>query len=149
MINFVKKYALWALLPLLLGACSSGPKPIAYRVDECVFCKMKIMDQRFGAQIVNSKGKHYNFDDVSCLVAYQGTGFLSKDDVAAVYLPDYVGSNALTPAEGMHYVQSEALRSPMAGNVAAFVEKDSAAATAARLQGNMLNWNDVIQLLNE
>lgn len=134
---------------LLLLACQRGPKPIAYRVDECVFCKMKIMDPRFGCQIVSTKGKHYNFDDVSCLVAYQNTGFIKKEDVAAIYVPDYGGSHILHPAVPMLFVHSEDVRSPMAGNVAAFSIKDSAMRAARRLNGKILNWEEVIVLLNE
>lgn len=126
-----------------LYACSSGPKPIGYGKEECVFCKMTIMDKQFGCQIVNTKGKHYNFDDLSCLLGYLQTDIIQEKDIGAIYVPDYCGSHELFPAKGMFYVGSEMLRSPMAGNVAAFTNKDSAMHYNGLLQGKMQNWENI------
>jgi copper chaperone NosL len=128
-----------------LFACSSGPKPIDYGKEECAFCKMTIMDKQFGCQVVNTKGKHYNFDDLSCLVGYLDTEIISKADIGAIYVPDYTGNHELMPGANMHFVGSEMLHSPMAGNVAAFVSKDSAQKYAGALPGKLVTWENIIK----
>jgi copper chaperone NosL len=126
-------------------SCSKGPKPIVYGKDECAFCKMTVMDKRFGCQIVNSKGKHFNFDDLSCLAGYLETGVIAGDQIGGTYIPDYTGSDALLPAENMFYVSSEQLHSPMAGNIAAFSSKDSAIKYSQSLAGELVTWEQIVK----
>lgn len=126
-----------------LFACSPGPKPIDYGKEECLFCKMTIMDKQYGCQVVNTKGKHFDFDDLTCLTRYLQTGIIHEKDIEAIYVPDYCGSHALFPAEKMFYVSSDLLRSPMAGNVAAFASKDSAMKYNGMLQGREVSWQTI------
>ena len=49
------------------SACSKGHQPINYGEDECEFCKMMVMDKRYGAELVTDKGKIYFFDSIECL----------------------------------------------------------------------------------
>lgn len=125
---------LWMVAGLV--ACSTGPKPIDYGKEECVFCKMTIMDKQFGCQVVNTKGKPFNFDDLICLLSYLGTS--RQEDIGTIYVPDYAGMNELLPAAEMHFVKSELLHSPMAGNTAAFSGKDSAQYYAGKLKGTLV-----------
>jgi len=136
----IRLILLWMVAALV--ACSSGPKPIDYGKEECVFCKMTIMDKQFGCQVVNTKGKAFNFDDVSCLLSYLGT--TKPEEIGAIYVPDYTGLNELLPAAEMHFVKSELLHSPMAGNMAAFSGKDSAQHYAGNLKGTMVTWENLI-----
>ena len=134
----------WMLIIGLFGltGCNTGPQPIEYGKAECSFCKMTIMDKQFGCQVINTKGKPFSFDDVSCLVSYLVTAV--PEDIGAIYVPDYTGMNELLPAAEMHYVKSEALHSPMAGNTAAFSHEDSAEHYAGKLQGSMVKWENLI-----
>jgi copper chaperone NosL len=58
------------LLVLLLLACNPESQPINYGADMCEFCRMSIVDQRFGSEIVTQKGKVYKFDAVECMINY-------------------------------------------------------------------------------
>jgi copper chaperone NosL len=135
------------LLLMMAGlfGCSAGPKPIDYGKEECAFCKMTIMDKQFGCQVVNTKGKHFNFDDLSCLVGYLLTDIISADDIGAIYVPDYTGSHELIQGDRMHFVESEMLHSPMAGNIAAFSNKDSAQHYAASLKGKLVILENIMK----
>jgi copper chaperone NosL len=128
-----------------MTSCSKGPKPIAYGKEECTFCKMTIMDKRFGCQIMNTKGKAYSFDDLSCLVGYMQTDIIKQEDIAGIYVPDYLGDNSLHLASGLQFVASEAFRSPMAGNIAAFANADSAAEYARKMNGKKVVWNQIMK----
>ena len=132
------------IIATVLSGCSKGPKPIAYGEAECTFCKMTIRDKRFGSQIVNTKGKPFSFDDLSCMVGYLKTEIISQKDMEGMYVPDYLGTNTLLPAESMHFVASETLRSPMGGNIAGFSVADSAKAYAEKLNGKLVTWNDIV-----
>jgi copper chaperone NosL len=56
---------------IMLIACNPERKPIQYGEDKCAFCRMSIVDQRFGGEIVTQKGKVYMFDAVECMVNYK------------------------------------------------------------------------------
>lgn len=142
---FYKVFALLTLCVLIgLQACTSnvGPQPIQYGKDQCVYCKMTISDSRFGTQLVTKKGRAYNFDDVQCMIAYVEDGDINRDDIAAFYLPDFKTS-ALNPAEEMFYLKSEALKSPMRGDIAAFVRKSDMEETLNEVGGTPLTWEDL------
>jgi copper chaperone NosL len=139
----MKKICLILIVGLFgLTSCGTGPQTIEYGKTECSFCKMTIMDKQFGCQIVNTKGKPFNFDDVSCLIGYLGS--TKQEEIGAIYVPEYTGMNELLPAAEMHYVTSEMLHSPMAGNTAAFSHEDSAQHYADKLKGSMVKWENLI-----
>lgn len=135
------------LLLMMAGlfGCSAGPKSIDYGKEECAFCKMTIMDKQFGCQVVNTKGKHFNFDDLSCLAGFLVTDIISPEDIGGIYVPDYTGSHELIEGARMYFVESERLHSPMAGNIAAFSIKDSAQHYAASLNGKLAILENIIK----
>ena len=59
-----KKYSLNFFFILLLivtvSACKSGPENLEYGKDSCAFCKMQLMDTKYGAELITEKGKVYN-----------------------------------------------------------------------------------------
>ena len=65
---------LWPVLLVTLFACSNGPRDINYGKDNCKFCEMKIMDDRFGSESVTENGKIYTFDSGECLLNYLKKG---------------------------------------------------------------------------
>lgn len=138
-------YNIFFSFVILLTSCSKGPRPIAYGKEECTFCKMTIMDKRFGCQIMNTKGKAYSFDDLSCLVGYLQTDIIQQKDIAGIYVPDYLGDNSLHLANGLQFVASEGFRSPMAGNIAAFTNADSASEYAQKMSGKKVAWNQILK----
>lgn len=146
--NIYSKITLLSAIALLfligLQACTSstGPQAIQYGKDQCVYCKMTISDARYGTQLVTKKGRAYNFDDVQCMIAYVEDGDISRDDIAAFYLPDFK-SNELLPAEELFYLKSEALKSPMRGDIAAFKSKSDMEETLAEVGGTPLTWDNL------
>ncbi|MEQ1797805.1 MAG: nitrous oxide reductase accessory protein NosL [Lacibacter sp.] len=136
--------ALGISMILLLQSCSSGPQPIAYGKDACYFCKMLISDQRFGAELITDKHKIYKFDDTHCVASFLKSNYLTKSQVASVYLVDYSQKGKLIKAEESFLLRSEELRSPMGGNVAAFAAEDSMTKFNKELNGSAIKWNEVI-----
>ncbi len=142
------RYSIMLILGLALSlgvqACGSdGPKPINYGQDQCAHCKMTVSDARFGGQLATTKGRAYHFDDVQCMVAFVKAGSVAREDVAKYYLPDYANENNLLPAEGLLLLKSESLKSPMRGDVAAFVSKDDLEQVREIHGGEILTWEDL------
>ncbi len=133
-------------LALALGvqACGSdGPKPINFGKDQCAHCRMMVSDARFGSQLVTTKGRAYNFDDVQCMVAFVKGGSVDREDVANYYLPDYTNENKLLSAEGLFFLKSESLKSPMRGDVAAFASEQDLEKVRKIHGGERLTWEDL------
>ncbi|MBL0200926.1 MAG: nitrous oxide reductase accessory protein NosL [Chitinophagaceae bacterium] len=106
---------------------------------------MTISDVRFGAELVTKKGKVYKFDDVHCILAYLKTKDVEPGNINNYYLTNYSGSHQLINVQTALLLKSDALRSPMGGNIAAFDNKDSLVSIQKRFPGNTATWNDLIK----
>ena len=111
---------LCVMLALVFWACSIEPEPLIYGKDQCHSCKMTLMDQKFGAELVTTKGKVYKFDDINCLFNFYNAGSVNKDDFRFKLVVDFSQPEKLIDAEKAVYLKSGEIKSPMASQVAAF-----------------------------
>jgi len=52
---------------VLVAACGvAGPVPLEWDEASCTHCHMTLADRRFGAEVVTTKGRALQFDDVGC-----------------------------------------------------------------------------------
>jgi copper chaperone NosL len=107
-------------LSLIGMACAIETEPINYGSDLCSFCKMTIIDKKYGTELVTSKGKVFKFDDVSCMVKYMKSSGMEESNYKHIVLSSFDKSGELIPVKKAFFVKSEKLQSPMQGNVAAF-----------------------------
>lgn len=128
----------------LFVSCETGPQQINFGKDVCDYCKMTIMDKKFGAELMNSKGKTQKFDAAECMINY------IKRDVAYIpkhyYVINYETTEELINAETAIYLQGGQVRSPMGGKLAAFRTKEAAEKFQQELQGTILSWDEVKRL---
>ena len=144
----IQQTAAVAVTMLMLSSmtgCKTDPQPLKIGIDNCYFCKMTISDARFGAEVITVKGKYYKFDDTHCLLSFLQAGALEKSEIAGVYLVDFSGSHALVQAENSLLLKSDALRSPMGGNIAAFANADSLKDMIRQFNGIETNWQSIFQ----
>ena len=108
-------------LMLFSFACSNKQPVINYGKEDCDYCKMKIMDNRFGFAFVTEKGRNYKFDDMNCL-----KGFIHEEApvIAQTYTALFDRPGMLVKTESAFYIQSNELKSPMGSGVAAFSSQD-------------------------
>lgn len=141
------QHALAILLLLMLSACTPQPSPIQYGHDQCEFCKMTIMDGRFGAELVTIKGKVYKFDDLFCLDKYYRMQEAVDADYQYILVNDYTQEGTLIDLRSAHLLKAGDLRSPMGGNIAAFNSADQRDQVEKEKQvaGEKLNWSTLKQ----
>lgn len=130
------------LLPVI--SCKVKPEPLAYGKDACHACKMTLVDNKFGAEIVTNKGKIYKFDDVNCLVGFYKSGYVPSKDVHSILVADYLKTETLLDATAAFYVKSDNIRGPMGGDVAAFGQSEIAQHQSETSRGKVLGWNEVL-----
>jgi copper chaperone NosL len=130
-------------LIISLSSCNAGPEQIKMGKDNCYFCKMTISDERFGAELLTKKGKVYKFDDVHCIISYLKTKDVPSENIKDIYLTNFCSNHQLINAKQSLLLKSEALKSPMNGNIAAFDNRDSLIKMQQQFLGNAVSWNEI------
>ena len=131
---------------ILIVACSREPEPIAFGKDACEHCKMTIMDQKYGAEIVTSKGKIFKFDAAECMVDYikqaPDNFNFEKDMFLTVNI---AAPGSFIPADKAFFLKDRAFQSPMGGNLASFTSMQLAQNNLQNSDGKILTWNELLK----
>ncbi len=138
--------AAFFLLPMFFSACSTEAQPLQFGKDNCDFCKMTLMDQRFGAEIMTKKGKAYKFDDLKCLLQWRQFNDLQEADIAGFYTVDHAHAGSLLPVEDALFLSNDQLNSPMRSNIASFSQQSDLEAVSAKIGGRTLRWSEVLAM---
>lgn len=139
-------HGLMLVVSVLLLSCSREPEPIAYGKDSCEHCKMTMMDNKFGAEIVTSKGKIIKFDAVECMVDFL------KEDTKGIGTPDdllltvnMAMPGTLIDARSATYLNDKAFKSPMGADLASFSSKQLAENNLQNADGRILSWDELLK----
>lgn len=122
----MKKYLKLTVILVFLGACTPKTEAFNYGEDQCAFCKMSIVEDKYAAETVTSKGKVYKYDDISCMIRHHRT--MENKDFAFQVVNNFGNPEEFLDVEKAFFIQSDQYSSPMGGNTAAFrtVEKEGA-----------------------
>jgi copper chaperone NosL len=134
---------LTVILCISLMSCKVEPEPLQFGKDGCHHCKMTLMDNKFGAEILTTKGKIYKFDDVNCMLNFYNGGAVSTEDMKEILIVDFSKPEKLIDARNALYVKSESIKSPMASNVAAFESNEDLKKMNADWNGIQLSWGEL------
>jgi copper chaperone NosL len=138
----------FAMAVLLLAGCSPKPEKLIAATDNCIECKMTIMDPRFGAEIVTKKGKTYKFDDARCLASFLKRRGVELGDIHQTLVCDYNAPDQFIKVSAAEFVVSSQLKSPMGGNAAAFKNEETAKKKATTIEGSKVtNWATLYNIL--
>jgi copper chaperone NosL len=125
----------------LLNSCSTAPKKIDYGNDGCHYCKMTIVDQIYGAELITDKGKTFKFDALECLINF------AKDNSAiqnsSLYTNYYEVPTEFISVEEATFLISKNLPSPMGANLTAFKNPSNASAILKEKDGKLYNWEEL------
>lgn len=132
-----------ASIIILFSSCQPEPQAIDYGFDACTHCKMTISDNRFGSELVTSKGKVYKFDAIECLVEYKK---VSTEKYAFQLVTDFNEPGKFIDAEKAWYLKSDAIPSPMGMGLSAYRNEKNAISIATDKGGNIYSWNETKNL---
>lgn len=129
---------------VMLSSCEVESEPLHYGKDACQHCKMTLMDNKFGAELVSRTGKVFKFDDANCMASFINSGNLKTEDIKLYLITDFASPGQLIDARTAYYVKSEEIKSPMASNIAAFYDNTSLQSLNREWKGEELSWDSMI-----
>lgn len=135
----MKTLLLIPLLTALVACAPTDPVPFKVGKDGCDHCKMTIMSNLYGMELITEKGKIYKFDDISCAVSFYKK---QTDAGIRIFVADHESGNLIS-AETANYVKSDQNRTPMNSMVVAFASEEKAKAFQKKKGGDIFTWNSV------
>jgi copper chaperone NosL len=130
----------------LFSACRRAPEPIVYGKDACTHCKMTIMDKRFAAEIITSKGKIFKFDAAECMASFlKENAEIATNEKSTFLVSDFDHPGQFTDARKSIFLNDNSLFSPMDGNLAAFLSKESAEAVEKDKSAKIYTWPQLLK----
>lgn len=132
-----------SILMFFISGCSVESEPIKYGADNCHYCKMTISDNKYGAEVVTTKGKVFKYDDSHCLFSEISEGGIDKTTIKDFYFTDFCNGHALIKAQNSFYLKSDGIKAPMGGNIAAFSSHDSLKTYNIQLGGEEVIWSQL------
>ncbi|NQV50101.1 MAG: nitrous oxide reductase accessory protein NosL [Candidatus Marinimicrobia bacterium] len=137
------KFILPILASLLLVNCEPTVQPINYGQDGCSYCRMTIVEDLYGAELLSVKGKVFKFDSIECLTAFVIKGEVKTEQTHSLYFTDFEDVGHLYPLNEMIFVQAKKLKSPMGLNLSAFRTQGTADNVAELYFGEIMTWEQV------
>lgn len=134
-------------LPFLTAACQPEPRAIVYGQDIGDYCRMTIMDEGYGAELVTRTGKTYVFDSIECLASFYLEEQVPHEEVHSMWVTDFQDPPTLIPVEEAFYLHSRDLPSPMGMNLTAFSDAIRRDAVTNSFYGELLDWQGVLDLV--
>jgi copper chaperone NosL len=103
---------------------------------------MKIMDKRYGAEVITNKGKIYKYDAVECMINQDK---LKEENISSYHVTDFSLPGDLVNAKKSFYLISENLQSPMGANLTSFKNREEAEKHQKEFSGEVYDWQEVIE----
>ena len=129
-----------SLIVIWTTSCTVKERPIDYGIDDCEYCKMIIMDHRYGSELVTQKGKVYTFDATECLIDF----LYNNEEVSAtaryLLVTPYTKPDHLIDATSATFLVSREMPSPMGAYLSAFPDRDIAAEFLREKGGDLYTW---------
>lgn len=129
------------VLLILIGiSCNPESEAINYGSDMCQFCRMSIVDQRFGSEIVTQKGKVYKFDAVECMVNYLEERVVDESKIKYVLTNTLDVPGKLVDVQDCRFLISKNMPSPMGMFINPFSDSTMAIRNREENSGTILDW---------
>ncbi len=126
-----------------LVGCDVKPEPLAYGKDACHSCKMTLVDEKFGGEVVTKKGKVYKFDDVNCMINFYNSQE-TADNVSLLLMINFDSVDQFVDAREAFYVKSTMIKSPMGSQVASFSTREQLKKYNKEWNGIELSWGELV-----
>ena len=130
---------------LLVSQCTPKKSPIEYGLDKCEYCRMAIVDQRFGAELVTTKGKVYKFDATECMVNFIHSKEMNADNISMLLTNTFDKPGELVEVEKCYFLRSKEMPSPMGMYINPFARKTLAQQYQSEQNGKIYHWSELKQ----
>ncbi len=131
------------LLAIMVISCEPSVQAINYGQDGCSYCRMTIVEDLYGSELLTTKGKAYKFDSIECLAAFVIKGEVAKENIHGLYFTDFEDAGNLYPLGEIIFVQAKKLKSPMGLNLSAYRTQKTADDVALLYFGEIMTWEEV------
>ena len=130
---------------LFMTSCSQDPKPVHIHEDEGEYCRMRISDLRFDAQIVNTKGKAFKFDAIECAANYWVE---NREDLkgAKIWVSDFDEPKKFLSHEDAVFIKSNEIQSPMGESLLALSSPEEAEQHLSEYDGDQVTWEKILKI---
>ena len=129
------------LLALVLVSCSTEAEKIDYGNDQCIYCKMTIVDLQHSAQYVSKKGRQFKFDAIECMIDQMEEAQVKE--AAQILVADYMEPGQMAEAEEASFIICPGIKSPMGAYLSAFANKEQAEDIIEEQGGTLYNWSTI------
>lgn len=138
---------IFVFISALFLSCSINPEPINYGKDQCEHCKMTIMDNKFGAELITDKGKIFKFDAAECMIHFIHAGKVNDNEISELLVTNASKPGEFIDAKKASYLISENFPSPMGAGLSAYASQSDAESFREKYQGFIINWDRVFDRL--
>lgn len=134
------------LFSFMLASCTVETEPISYGKENCNFCKMTIMDNKFGCELVTKKGKVFKFDDLSCMIKYMKISEINEKDFSLIVVNQHDKPGDLIDVKNAAFITSPNMATPMMGNTAALIDKTKVDELLKNDKAaKKITWNELVE----
>ncbi len=130
----------WVVCLLAVAGCTPQPVAIHYGEDVCHYCQMGIADERYGAELVTSKGKVAVFDATECLLRYMQEQTTTEEDYAYMLTNTWDAPGEFNAWRNTTWLVSKELPSPMGAYLTAFRSAEEAKKVQQHNGGKLYGW---------
>ena len=122
-------------------SCRPEQKPIQYGHDKCAYCTMSIVDQRFGGELVTTKGKIFMFDAVECMINHIHEKKVQDEDISFLLTNTFDQPSKLLDVKKCFFLQSSNMPSPMGMYINPVSDFETATDLHKNNGGEIYQWN--------
>ena len=133
------RYAIIAVLGLVVTACSSAPPSQVRAGEVCFRCKRVITEAKLGVQLVTTNGQTSTFRTPGCLAKYLKD---HSSEAKAVYVTDYP-SGKMIPVSRATFVRAKMDEKTGERDFYAFGSVTDAVNLAKEVTGQVVDWSAV------
>ena len=130
---------------LVPAACQRTKiEPVALAPEDmCSYCRMAISERQYAAEVIDSDGQAFKFDDIGCMVNFVESK-KNKAQIAAYFVMDFDKRDWIK-GEDAFYVRTSEVTTPMNGGIIAFRTQSQAQQAVDKYQGKLLRWKDLVR----
>jgi len=145
----LNKINILILIIFVMGCSQPAPKPINIGQDACDYCKMTIVDKKFGSEFITTKGKVFKFDSIECLAAFTLISNIDEKDIFGLFVTDFNNPDNMISTDDLYFIHSKELKSPMSFGLVAIQDSSTAVNVRDASYGEIVSWGKIVELVRK